>query len=335
VADLRHVIVLVAAALVAIVFSATACTSGRTPAKSTAAPSTRASATPAPSSATAPAPNYPGFPDATSTGVPAGTKLTAYTGPAHLTKCGTVINAKLIRGDITVDVGNKSSSANSPCITITNSQLIGTINTGPDPGKLGPLVMRHVEVAPPEDSLQQAVVGSNFYLYNVNVHGGANGGVDCAGYCGVYDSWIHDFYLAGATHYDAIISNGLYNGAPLVVSHNTLDCDFYAQAAGATGGCSANLGLYGDFAPISNVTVTNNLFVASVAQAYCFYGGAEDSKKFPNTSHVVVTGNTFQRGSNGKCANFGPIAYFSSTATGNVWTNNLWSDGAMITPPSN
>jgi hypothetical protein len=329
-------IVLVTVAVLAIVLSATACSSGRAHEKPTATPSSaHPSATPPGSSTAAPAPTYPGFPDATSTGVPAGTKLTAYTGPAHLSKCGTVINAKVIHGDITVDVGNKSSSPTSPCITITNSQLLGTINTGPDPGKLGPLVMRHVEVAPPQDSLQQAVVGSNFYLYNVNVHGGANGGVDCAGYCGIYDSWIHDFYLAGATHYDAIISNGLYNGAPLVVSHDTLDCDFYAQAAGATGGCSANLGLYGDFAPISNVTVTNNLFVASIAQAYCFYGGSEDSKKFPNASHVVVTGNTFQRGTNGKCANFGPIAYFSSTAPGNLWSKNLWSDGGVITPPSN
>jgi hypothetical protein len=330
-------------ALVAVVLVLAGCGSG------SHHPSPSASAKPARTTATSPQPVTvtsvqaapsattsavaSGYPDASSTGVPVGTVLTTYHGPTELTKCGTVINAKIIRANLDVDVGNKSSSPNTPCVTIVDSILIGTVNTGPDPGKLGPLVLRHVEVAPPPNSLQQGVIGSNFYLYNVNIHGGANGGVDCAGYCGVYDSWIHDFYLAGATHYDGIMTNGLYNNTPMTIEHNTIDCDFYAQAAGATGGCSADVGLYGDFAPTSYVSVERNLFVASLAQAYCFYGGAEQSKKFPNPTHVVVTDNTFQRGSNGKCANFGPVAYYASGAPGNDWSGNVWNDGGELSPP--
>lgn len=282
------------------------------------------------SSGGAPEPVISGaFPSAATTGVPAGVALTSYTGPMTISSC-TVISGKLITGNMTINATNGTASGSTPCVTIENSKLVGTISTGPQPGHNGPLVLSHVEVAPPQNSIQQGVIGTNFYLYNVNLHGGANGGVDCSGACGIYNSWIHDFYLAGATHYDGIISNGLYDNAPLVIEHNSIDCNFYATAGGASGGCSGDVGLYGDFAPTSNVTINDNLFLAATAQAYCLYGGEEPSKAFSTDTGVVVTNNTFQRGTNGKCGSFGPVAHFGGA--GNTWSNNVWDNGGAVTP---
>ena len=53
----------------------------------------------------------PGFPDATTTGVPARTVLTAYTGPTTITKAGTVIEGKIIDGGLVI---------NAPNVTIIN-----------------------------------------------------------------------------------------------------------------------------------------------------------------------------------------------------------------------
>ena len=47
-----------------------------------------------------------GMPDATTTGVPAGTTLTAYTGPMTITTPGTVIEGKIINGTLRVTAAN-------------------------------------------------------------------------------------------------------------------------------------------------------------------------------------------------------------------------------------
>jgi hypothetical protein len=268
-----------------------------------------------------------GFPNASTTGVPAGTALSTYTGPLTITKCGVVISNVTINGSLQVAVGNGTHSASTPCVTINNSTINGVVGTGSSTGSDGPLVLNHVEVSAPTTSNVQAVALSNFYLDSVNVHGGANGGVECYGYCSISNSWIHDFYNAGSTHYDGIISNG-NSGLPLVIDHNSIGCNFYASAPGANGGCSADLGLFGDFGTISNVTVTNNLFLAGPS-AYCMYGGNVAGKAYPNPSNVVATGNTFQRGANGKCGIYGAIIDWAP-GSGDAWSNNVWDDGAVL-----
>ena len=47
-----------------------------------------------------------GFPDASNTGVPAGTALTAYSGPKTITTDGTVIEGKIITGSLRVTGDN-------------------------------------------------------------------------------------------------------------------------------------------------------------------------------------------------------------------------------------
>jgi hypothetical protein len=239
--------------------------------------------------------------------------------------CGVVISGQTINGDLSIAAGNHTTSASTPCVTIRDSLIHGTVSING-----GPLVMTSVEVDAPTTSDQSSVVGSNFYLWQVNVHGGAKGAIQCSGYCAVHDSWVHDFYLAGASHYDGFGSNGT-GGAPFVIDHNTIACDFYASAAGATGGCSGDIGLFGDFATISNVTITNNLLVGSRSPSYCLYAGTDPGKAYPTASNVTITGNTFQRGPTGKCGYYGPVAKWAP-GNGNTWNNNTWDDGTPLNP---
>jgi len=247
-----------------------------------------------------------------------------------ITQCGTVISGRTITGDLTIAASNHTTSPNTPCVSIQSSLIHGTVDAGSTLGATGPLVMTDVEVAAPTTSDQSSVVGSNYYLWRVNVHGGAKGAIQCAGDCAIHDSWTHDFYLTGTSHYDGIGSNGT-NNSPLVIDHNTIDCNFSATAPGATGGCSGDIGLFGDFSAISNVTITHNLFIGSTSPSYCLYAGTDPGKRYPTATNITITGNTFQRGPTGKCGYYGPVAKWAP-GNGNTWTNNTYDDGTPITP---
>jgi hypothetical protein len=266
--------------------------------------------------------------------VPAGTTLTTYTGSLSLA-CGTVIDSKTVNGNVTVAGYNGTVSSATPCVVIKNSKINGVVLAGDQPGRTGPLVLTDDEVNAPTNSVRSSVVGTNFYLWRVNVHNGAQAAIQCAGYCAVHDSWTHDLYRSGATHYDGVLSNGTA-GHPLVIDHDSLGCFFYASASGATGACSADVGLFGDFSAISYVSVTRTLLLASTpvngpSVGYCLYGGSEPSKPYPIATNVVVTNNVFKRGGSGKCGDYGPVADWQYN-TGDVWSGNVWDDGSLLTP---
>jgi hypothetical protein len=121
-------------------------------------------------------------------------------------------------------------------------------------------------------------------------------------------------------HLDAFLMNG---GKNATLTRNTLDCQ------NVDSGCSAAVGLFGDFAPVQNVTFDGNLFIANENQSYCAYAGAGDRKPY-QADHIVFRNNTFQRGKTGKCAYHGAITSFDPRAAGNVWQNNTWDDGGVL-----
>jgi len=46
---------------------------------------------------------------------------------------------------------------------------------------------------------------------------------------------------------------------------------------------------------------------------------------------MVWRNNVFQLGGNGKCATYGPVyGWYPSDGTGNVWSGNMWTNGATI-----
>ncbi|WP_114424252.1 DUF4082 domain-containing protein [Nocardioides houyundeii] len=255
-----------------------------------------------------------GFPGAGNTGVPEGVALAPYAGPMTVTAAGTVIDAKQITGRLVV---------RAPNVVVTRSQVNGTVYIE----RSGSLTMSDstVDGGTSQDS---AVSQSNFTLRRVEIVG-ARASVGCDGSCEVEDSWLHGQYMPAGSdwHGDGFLSNG---GSNMVLRHNTLACD--SKPTGNGGACSAAVALYGDFAPIRDVTVEGNLFVSSPA-GYCLYGGYDPGKPFGGqASNVRVTGNVFARGSSGKCAVYGAAAAVAGGGS-NVFTGNTWDDGRPVRTP--
>ena len=97
----------------------------------------------------------------------------------------------------------------------------------------------------------------------------------------------------------------------MVVRHNTLHCTPTLNDTG--GGCTADLSLFGDFEPIRDVLVEDNLLKANASSvSYCAYGGHAPGKPFPDATGVVFTGNVFERGTNDMCGVYGPVTSFDA-----------------------
>lgn len=260
-------------------------------------------------------------PDADTTGVPPGTELAPYAGPCTLveTVVLSAVDATGVCPAIVVQApGVRIESSRVPRVESTATQVDPTYS---------------VEVVDSEvvagEWIGGAVWGSNLTVRRTEVTGGQHS-VHCGSRCLVEDSWLHDQFNPDgeAAHNNAFISNG---GTDMVVRHNTLHCTAELNATG--GGCTADLSLFGDFEPISDVRIEDNLLKANDSSAsYCAYGGDAPGKPFPEATGVVFTGNVFERGANGTCGVYGPITSFKADAEGNLWRDNTWDDGTDLVP---
>lgn len=280
-------------------------------------------------------PPVPGaFPSTANTGVPAGTRLTNYVGPMEIRSCGVVIDSKIVNGDLTILAGNGTRSYATPCVTIKNSLIKGTVDDkyadfvcGSRVG-CGPVNMVDDEVAIPRAANVAAVSESNIYMWRNYVHG-ARSGVQCDGFCQIRDSYVVADHVFEDAHMDAFISNGNY-GHPMVLEHNSFLCLPVNGPVPDHAGCSADVGLFGDFSPISNMTVTNNLFKATNEAGYCAYTGAGlSSKPYPRGTNLVWKNNVFERGAHGTCGFGGAVRDWAANA-GNVWCNNTWDNKVAV-----
>ena len=261
------------------------------------------------------------FPDSASTGVPPGIELVPYTGPCTLTE--------------PVELSGVDATETCPAIMV---QAAGVVIQN----SLVPRVEATAAEQDPSYSVEitdsevragawvgGAVWGSNIVAIRVEVTGGQHS-FHCNGRCVLEDSWLHDqFNPEGqAAHNNAFISNG---GTDMVVRHNTLHCTPALNSTG--GGCTADLSLFGDFQPISRVTVDRNLFRANGSSIpWCVYGGESPGKPYPVATDVVFTDNVFERGVKDRCGVYGPVTSFDPEAEGNAWTGNTWDDGAVVLP---
>jgi len=255
------------------------------------------------------------WPYAGNTGVPAGTTLTNYTGPTTITTPNTIINAKTVNDDLVIQTTG---------VQILNSRVNGHIDVD---GANRSVTIEDSEINAGNVS-QPAVGYGNLTIRRTNLTGGQHS-VLCGDNCVMEDNYMHAQYNApgGSYHNNAFISNG---GSGATLTHNTFFCE--PENNGSGGGCTADVSFFGDFAVISDITVNNNLFVATPSGAYCGSFGHNPAKPFgSNPSNVVVTNNIFQRGPNNQCGTSAPVTSFLS-ANGNVWTNNKWDDGATVPP---
>lgn len=265
----------------------------------------------------------PSFPGPEDTGVPDGVQLSPYTGPCQITTDDVVIEAKTVNCSLDIRAAN---------VLVSNSKLNGPVILDTDLAGADrwSLTLQDSEVDGGTSQIA-AVSAGNTTILRADIHGGQTS-VQCgekARSCVVRDSWLHGQYLPPGSdwHLGGFLSNG---GMNIELTGNTLACD--AAPTTADGGCTGNLNLLPDFAPISHVTIDGNLFIANPGSSYCTYGGDSASKPFPDADNVVYSNNVFERGSNGQCAAYGPVTSFDVAGTGNLWINNRWDDGSPVLP---
>lgn len=258
------------------------------------------------------------WPYAGNTGVPAGTALTAYGGPCSI-RTNTTIENKTV--NCALQIYDNAS------LTIRKSVVNGFVENTASNGT-GKLLIEDSKID--SGAWSDGSVWGSYITVNRSEISGGQHNVHCENYCTITNSYLHDQYnpAGGSYHNNAFLSNGGNNN---VLRHNTLHCT--AILNNTDGGCTGDLTLLGDFDVISYTTVDANLLMANNSSiSFCTYGGYSPGKPYPNAHHVVYTNNVFQRGANSKCGVYGPVTSFQTTATGNQWTNNKWSDGAILNP---
>lgn len=278
--------------------------------------------TPTPTSTPTTQPPTTGFPDASNTGVPAGVTLSAYTGPCTITSSATID-----RKDVAAKCGEMIVRGAGVQLTITNSKLPRVENT--TAGQFATISITDSDVSSPT-WYEGVIWGANFTVTRADITGGQHS-VHCdQGNCTIVASWLHDQFEdpARSFHNNAFLSNG---GSGYTLKGNTLACTADLNSNG--GGCTADVSLFGDFSKVSNVLVEGNLLKANARSiSFCAYGGYSPSKPYPVATQIRFVDNVFERGTNGKCGVYGPVTSFQSTATGNVWSGNVWSDGGAVNP---
>jgi hypothetical protein len=273
------------------------------------------------------------FPDATNTGVPAGVTLTPYTGTVNSSgDCVLQTANQVIDGQtLNCNVLPRASG-----IVIKNSKVNGIVwlDTDNSASTGWSFTLQDTEVAGGYRQLA-AVCCGNSTVVRSNIHGGQTA-VQCEETathpCSVTDSWLHG-QLDGPLkpndtyHLGGFLSDG--SSAGITLKHNTIVCDVTPNSGG---GCTGDIQLIPNFAPISGATIQNNMLGANMGSAFCTYGGEKSTSATPHSDHIVYQDNVFQRGSNSQCAAYGPVTSFNTAGVGNVWTNNLWDDGAPVAP---
>lgn len=260
----------------------------RTPTNDTAPP---AQPTPPP----APEPLAPertsGFPDATTTGVPAGTALTP-SGSLTITEDGAVIDGLEITGTVTVEADD---------VTIRRTVIR---NTGDIPIRVigNGLLVEDSEID--GQGRGNPAIGYNDYtLRRVNIHHVAEGPRIAGGDVTIEDSYIHHLVQVGDNHTDAI---QLVGGDNVVIRGNTVLA--HNPDTGIFGNAAFQFGE--EDGPVRACLVEGNLMDGG---NYTVNGGGGGG----TGAQCTFRGNQFQQNSRyGVRGNLGPGVVWESS---NIW----------------
>jgi hypothetical protein len=179
-------------------------------------------------------------------------------------------------------------------------------------------------------------VGSrNFTLLRTEIIN-TNRAAYCEASCLIQDNYFHGTNLWPSVNNRAHASSARVEQG-VTLRHNTLACDYQGPFPNDDIGCSADITGYPDFAPIKNNTIDRNLLVSNnIGTGFCAYGGGTNGKPYSgdptNATNIKFTDNVFQRGGNGRCGTYGPVTDFITGRTGNVWSGNVWDNGASVPP---
>ena len=241
-----------------------------------------------------------GMPDATTTGVPAGTTLTAYTGPMTITKDGTVIEGMIIDGTLKIEASN---------VTIKNCIIKNYGWWGIDGEGAANLTVLNCDfTASTSKDTNAAILGSGTFIGN-DISQSENGIVLTGGASVVRDNYIHDLFdNFGEPHIDGISVQGGQDN--VLIEHNTIES--WDTSA---------VFIKNDFGPINNITVRNNLMYGDAdrgdpAATVYVYG--------PNTTNVSITNNYVEKGN--------WYYYATSNANPTISGNIEWNNKTDATP---
>jgi hypothetical protein len=254
-------------------------------------------------------PEPPGKPGPTNTGVPPGTKLTVVHGSVTVTKAGTVIDSKDIRGQLIIMASN---------VTVKRSLIEGA--KGQDASvdiKSGSnILIEDSEVTDNYPSIgNDDMRVMNATVLRLNIHGGVDG-IKLFSNSTVSASWIHGLtYFAndpgqanGHTHNDAI---QILGGSNFHVSGNWLDSTTQDNSAIQV---TQSIGM------ISSLFIKGN-WADGGACSFNFSGHNGAGKQLA-LNGITVMNNRFGHTSvryNGGCAIVDDLTTNLVAATGNVW----------------
>lgn len=253
--------------------------------------------TPSEGEPTPPAPTVPGtpavqnaWPDASNTGVPTGTVLTNYTGPMTVTQNGTVIDGKIINGDIVIRAAN---------VVIKNSRIMQRSYWGVDFENASNFTIQDCDIVGPglAGTGNSGLFGSGTILRN-DISGAENGINLSSGSSVIKGNYIHDLKAPGTDpHYDGIQVFGGQNG--VLIEDNTI------IASDTSDVFISNI-----FGSVSNVTVNHNYLAGSVGINIYVEGNRGNG----TTTGVSLTNNTMEKGYYG----YYSIVQSNPTLSGNI-----------------
>jgi hypothetical protein len=276
-------------------------------------------------------PSSCGYPDATNTGVPAGTTLKAVPGQVTsgpgwsynaststvtVTAKGTVLSGLAITGTLQISASN---------VTVKNVQVTSGGNFGISLAHTTGVTIQNSTI-----SGQNPAAGRVSYAID-DVYGDSAGMIikanNISGFrtaiqvsTGQEDSnYIHDPGFVAGDHTNGIYVNG--GTQPLMIWNNTI-----FDSMGQTDAVNLDAGTPGPAAPVANKTVSDNLLAGG---AYTIYGGAASGSP---TSNIVIQDNRFGQLYYAKSGLYGPAYYFNAAGTGNKWTMNIWDTTGQTVP---
>jgi hypothetical protein len=207
-------------------------------------------------------PHVCGYPDATNTGVPAGTVLTNSGCVTVSTNGATVQNLNITDCNITVNANN---------VTIKNVKISGCTFYPIDYSSHTGLIIQDTEIS---STCSQTTAGMSFDNYTairMHVHGTSDG-FKADNNVTIRDSYIHDLWVTADSHNDGTQSTG---GSTVTLQHNTYDV--------GTGGVCIQFG-----SSDSGWTVVDNLFHCN---GWMINGGTSvNNSSFTNNRFAKVAG---------------------------------------------
>ena len=238
-----------------------------------------------------------GFPDATNTGVPAGTVLTPYNGDLVINTPGAVISGLDIHGTVYINVPN---------VTLINCQITHAYYYQVKIAQqLTGVTVQNCTIngAGTGNDGSNGIQGTGTFLNN-NIYNVENGiAVDGSGPTVIQGTYIHDLKASGAPHYDGIqIDGGLSN---ITITHNTV-INSNTQTSAVM--------IDNYYGSISNVQVDNNLLVGG---GYTIYVDGQFGSS--SITGVSITNNHMGAGRWG-------ITNFNKTSP--IYKGNI-NDGAV------